>query len=201
MKRAIVLAASLLAASCGSSTSTTPTSTATTTTTTYTLTGIVTSTTTGAAIVGASVTVAGGANPGLTTTTDSGGNYSLAGLAASVFTVDVSATDYNPVADPVTLTANQTLNVPLSPTPLFVMRGEGNATFNMPTAVSKVHITGAYLGVTSSFVVTIGGKVVVNDLVGSQWTPAVSDGTYATTGGTVAITNSTDVTWTFTEVR
>jgi carboxypeptidase family protein len=200
MKRSIVLAASLFAASCGSSTSsTTPTSTATTTT--YTLSGTVTATTTGAAIVGATVTIAGGANPGLATTTDSNGSYSLTGLTASAFMVEVTATHFNPVIDSVTLTGSQTLNVPLSPTPLFIMRGEGNAVFNMPTTVSRVHIVGTYLGVTSSFVVTIGGQIVVNDLVGSQWMPPASDGTYATTGGSVAITNSTGVSWSFIEVR
>ncbi len=201
MKRPIVLAASLFAASCGSSTSSTaPTSTAATTTT-YTLSGTVTSKTTGAAVVGASVTIAGGANQGIATTTDSNGSYTLTGLAASAFTVEVTATYYDAVIDSVTLTSSQTLNVPLSPTPLFIMRGEGDAGFNMPTTVSRVHIVGTYLGYASSFVVTIGGQIVINDLVGSEWMPPASDGTYATAGGPVAITNSTGVSWSFIEVR
>jgi len=201
MKRSILLAASLFAASCGSSTSTpTPTSTAATTTT-YTLSGTVTSKTTGTPIVGAAVTIASGASQGLSTTTDNNGSYTLTGLAASAITVEVTATYYTPVIDPVTMTSSETLNVPLSPTPLFIMRGEGNATFNIPTTVSRIHIVGTYLGYTSSFVVTIGGQNVVNDLVGSEWTPSASDGTYATTGGPVAITNSAGVSWSFIEVR
>ena len=102
--------------------------------------------------------------------------------------------DFNPVADPVTLTADQTLNVPFAPAGVH-LRGERSSTRPQARGAS------ARTGVTSSFLVTIGGRVVVNDLVGSQWMPPVSDGIYATTGGAVAITNSTGVSWTFTEVR
>jgi hypothetical protein len=51
------------------------------------------------------------------------------------------------------------------------------------------------------FIVMIGGHLVVNDLVGTAWGTTVSDGIYLTTGGVVAITNSSGVSWSFTEVR
>lgn len=86
-------------------------------------------------------------------------------------------------------------------TPLFTQSGVGNNVFNMPTTVTRIHIQGVFTGFTSNFIVTIGGRLVVNDLVGSAWTPPVSDGVYLTTGGVVAITNSGGVSWTFTEVR
>ena len=86
-------------------------------------------------------------------------------------------------------------------TPLFTRSGTGNNVFDIPTTVQRIRIVGTFAGRTSNFIVTIAGKLVVNDLVGTDWNLTVDDGTYATSGGTVQITNSTGVAWTFTEVR
>jgi hypothetical protein len=198
MKRVCTLAALLCAVSCGSNTAT---PTASTSTTTFTLSGVITSATTGTAISAATVAISGGTSSGQSTASDSGRNYSLAGLSTSSFTLNVTATNFSPSSQSVTLTASQTLNVGLSPTALFSMSGLGNSVFTMPGTVSHVHIIGTYPGPNASFIVTIGGTLLVNAAIGSEAAPAVSDGVYATTGGTVAITNSAGVSWSFNEVR
>ena len=206
MRRLITIAMfCVFAAACGSTSTTSPTQTPTTTTptpSTFTLSGQVTSTS-GAAINGARVTIADGQNAGKSTTTDASGNYAIASLAVSGFTVNFSATNFFATAKSVTLTSNQTLSAQLTPTPLFTASGSGNTVFDMPTTVSRIHITGTYTGTfESNFIVTIGGRLVVNVIIGPyNGGSSVSDGIYLTTGGTVAITNTTNVSWTFTEVR
>jgi hypothetical protein len=49
--------------------------------------------------------------------------------------------------------------------------------------------------------VRIGGRLVVNELLGRGWPSTHFDGTYVVIGGTTEITNSSGVTWTFIEVR
>jgi len=72
----------------------------------------------------------------------------------------------------------------------------------MPTAVSRVKITADYQGRSSNFIVEIGGRLVVNELIGDAWPNGRHfEGTYVTSGGVVAITHSSGVAWTFTEVR
>jgi hypothetical protein len=88
--------------------------------------------------------------------------------------------------------------------PLFTANGSGNTVFDMPTTVTRIHIVGTYTGNSSNFIVTIGGHLVVNDIIGTSATfgsRTVSDGIYLTTGGVVAITNSLGVVWSFAEVR
>lgn len=73
--------------------------------------------------------------------------------------------------------------------------------FDMPTTVSRIRITGTYPGSSSNFMVDIDGRSVVNEIIGTSEVPPSSDGIYLTGGGVVAITNSSGVAWTFTEVR
>ena len=79
--------------------------------------------------------------------------------------------------------------------------GSGNTVFNMPTYVSRVRIRGVWNGQqTSNFIVHIGGKSVVNEILRN--TPGNSfEGTYLTNGGVVEIVSSTFISWTFTQVR
>lgn len=87
--------------------------------------------------------------------------------------------------------------------PLFTNSGSGNTVFDIPTYITRMHITGTYPGYSSNFIVTIAGRLIVNDLVGTGWSSTVSDGTYLLPngGGVVSITSSQGVAWTFTEVR
>lgn len=71
----------------------------------------------------------------------------------------------------------------------------------MPTSVTRVKITADFPGRSSNFIVKIGGRLIVNELLGTSFTGPHFEGTYVTTGGVVEITNSSGVTWTFTEVR
>jgi len=94
-----------VATACGGSSST-PTAP---TPPTFTLSGQVTDSTTGKGISGATVSIGDGPNSGKAAATDSLGNYSLAGLQQSGFTVNVSAGNYLPQSKGVTLTSNQSL--------------------------------------------------------------------------------------------
>jgi hypothetical protein len=90
---------------------------------TFTLSGQVTDSATGAGISGAGVLIRDGPNEGRVTRTDASGNYSLADLLQSGFTVTVSVQDYESQSKGVTLTSNQTLSFqltrkqPATPTP------------------------------------------------------------------------------------
>jgi hypothetical protein len=171
---------------------------------TFTLTGTVTSTT-GLAINGATVRIADSANAGRSTTTAGGGTYSLASLTASGFTVNVTAPNYIGTSDGVTLTSNQTVNFRLAPTPLFTAAGIGDTVFDMPTSVARVRITATPTTSCQNFVVRIGGRTsIINVILGtcSVADARSLDSTYLTGGGgVVEIRISTGVRWTFTEVR
>jgi hypothetical protein len=88
-----------------------------------------------------------------------------------------------------------------TPLPLFTHGGTGDTVFDMPTTVSRVRIQGSYAGNSSNFIVRISGSLKVNELLGTAWNAPTFDGTYLTSGGTVEITNSSGVTWSFTEIR
>lgn len=217
MKRSLgLVAASLIAASCGSATSTAPTATTPTPTpSTYTLSGQVTSTT-GAAIAGAAIRIADGANAGRSTSSDGNGTYTLTGLTVSGFTVNISAANYSSASTAVTLTSNQTVNVRLTPTPLFTASGTGNTVFDMPATVATLHVTGSYTGSSSNFIIWVGPagsscsvsvssgcRLIVNVIIGTfGGNRPTYDGIVQTGGGgVVSISNSAGVAWSFTEVR
>jgi hypothetical protein len=78
--------------------------------------------------------------------------------------------------------------------------GVGDNVFDMPTYVSRVKIIGTYTGYSSNFIVYVGGRLLVNALLGTGWGTTRFEGTYLTSGGVVQITNSSGVSWSFTEV-
>ena len=203
MKRFLaVLSLAAMVSACGSS-PTTPTPAPVVTppvAATFSLSGTVTSTA-GGGIAGATVRIVDGANAGKSTTTAAGGSYSFTGLAIAGQTVSASATNYGSVSKGVSTTSNQTLDFQLTPTPLFSRAGTGDTVFDMPTTVSRIRITGSFNGNSSNFIVHIGGRGVVNELLGTFWGPLTFDGTYVTVGGVTEILNSSGVSWTFTEVR
>jgi hypothetical protein len=85
--------------------------------------------------------------------------------------------------------------------PIFTRVGSGDTVFDLPSYVTRIRITADYTAFTSNFIVRIGGRLVVNELVGTAYNQTHFDGTYAISGGTVEITNSSGVRWSFTEVR
>jgi len=91
--------------------------------------------------------------------------------------------------------------------PLFIRSGVGDNVFDIPTKVKRIRIDATYSGSCQNFIVRISTSTtsLVNVIIG---TCSVADtrspfsGTYAiNSGGTVTITSSTGVAWTFTEVR
>jgi hypothetical protein len=204
MKRFVLLIVAVVAVSCSkSSTAPTPVTTTTTTTTipsTFTLSGRVTSSSTGAGVSSATVR-ADGINNGRSTTTAADGSYTLSPLTAGTFNVSFNAPFYVGVGQLVTLNSNQTLNQALTFIPVFSASGVGDNVFTIPATVSRIRIMARYTGNSSNFVVRIAGSLVVNELIGTFWGTTTFDGTYLTSGGTTAITNSSGVSWTFTEVR
>jgi hypothetical protein len=92
-------------------------------------------------------------------------------------------------------------NVRSTPSPVFTRSGTGAAVFELPTTVSRVAITGAYPDFVSNFIVTIAGRLIVNELMGTGFNQPTFTGTYLTSGGTVEITRATGIIWTFIEVR
>jgi hypothetical protein len=85
---------------------------------------------------------------------------------------------------------------------IFRRTGAGDTVFDMPADVARIHIIGTYTGFSSNFIVKIGGRLIVNELLGTGWSQTRYDGTLLTGGGgTVAITNSSGVSWSFEEVR
>ncbi len=120
MRRYLVTGLLLYSVACGGSSPSISPTTPTTTGVTYTLAGTVTASATGAGIPGATVTVQGGANANLSATTDASGNFTLASLYPSKFTVTASAAGYGPTSHDVVLTGNQTVNFQLAVLPAIV---------------------------------------------------------------------------------
>lgn len=202
MKRLLLVVTLFALVSCGGS-NTAPTPTPTPTPTTFTLTGTVTSTQGGAPVNGATMRVDAGPNANRTTTTDAAGRYTLANLSQSGFTLNVSATNFLSQGVGVDLTGNRTVDVALTPTPLFTRAGSGANVFDMPTTVSRIRIQATYGGSCENFIVHIAGKGVVNEILGtcSVASGRTFDGTFVTGGGVVEVLFSSGVGWTFTEVR
>lgn len=86
--------------------------------------------------------------------------------------------------------------------PLFSRSGTGDNAFDAPADLTRVKITGTYNGNSSNFIVKVGGRLVVNELVGTFWNMTRYEGTHQlAVSGVVEITNSSGVAWTIEEVR
>lgn len=146
------------------------------------------------AVSGATVRILDGANAGRTATTDGSGQYRIDGLSSGNANVAASANGLE-VRAGVAIAGSTTLNLSLP----YTRSGSGNTVFDMPTNISRVRIFGRWNGTgTSNFIVRIGGRLTVNEILRTTGT---YEGVHATTGGVVEITNSSAIAWTFTEVR
>ena len=85
--------------------------------------------------------------------------------------------------------------------PPFSRSGIGNTVFDLPSGITRIRIIGNYTGSSSNFIVRIGGRLIVNELVGTYWQQTRHEGTYVISGTVVEITNSSGVSWSFAEVR
>jgi HYDIN/CFA65/VesB-like, Ig-like domain len=66
---------------------------------------------------------------------------------------------------------------------IFRRSGTGDSVFDMPLDVARVRIIGIYTGSSSNFIVRIGGRLIVNELLGTFWGQTRYDGTLLTGGG------------------
>jgi hypothetical protein len=84
---------------------------------------------------------------------------------------------------------------------LFTKSGSGDTIFDLPAQVTRIRIQANFVGNSSNFVVKIAGRLVVNEILGASGDKSTFDGTYLLAGGgTVDITDSSGISWTFTEV-
>jgi hypothetical protein len=155
---------------------------------------------TGGGIVGATVRIGDGANAGRTTQTTAGGSYRFDNLTASDANISASAAGYEEKAGGVYINGTNALNFTLRP-PTWVQSGSGNTVFDMPRYVTRVHIRGVWNGSgTSNFIVHVGGRGVVNEILRNA-SNRTYEGIHAVTGGMTEIVNSSAIAWSFTEVR
>lgn len=88
-----------------------------------------------------------------------------------------------------------------TPAPIWTVSGTGDNVFDMPASVRRVKVTADYTRNSSNFIVWIGTRLLVNELIGTGWGATHFEGTYAVSGGETRIEKSSGVAWTFTEVR
>jgi acid phosphatase len=131
------------------------------------ITGQVTDSSTGVAIVGATVSYSGGS-----TTTDSSGNYTLNNVAPGTYTVTASATGYTGLSSTVSVTSGNTatLNFQLNPLPT-------NVPGTILGRVTNISTGGAVSGATVSF----SGGSATSDSSGNYTFSGVTPGTYSVT--------------------
>lgn len=148
----------------------------------------------GGAVAGATVTILDGANAGRTATTNSSGQYRLDNLTSGNANVAAAANGLESRSG-VRVAGETTLNLSLP----YTRSGSGNTVFDMPTNITRVRIFGRWNGTNNSnFIVRIRGSLVVNEILRTTGT---YEGVHSTTGGVVDITNSSAITWTFTQVQ
>lgn len=91
--------------------------------------------------------------------------------------------------------------------PTFSKSGTGDTVFDLPKyGISRLKVVGTYNQNSSNFIVKIDGRLLVNELLGTGWSQTRYEGTLlsgltSTSAGTIAITNSSGVAWSFEEVR
>lgn len=148
----------------------------------------------GGAVAGATVTVLDGANAGRAATTNGSGQYRLDNLTSGNANVAAAANGLE-TRSGVQVAGETTLNLSLP----YTRSGSGNTVFDMPTNIRRVRIFGRWNGTgTSNFIVRIGGSLTVNEILRTTGT---YEGIHSTTGGVVEITNSSAITWSFTQVQ
>lgn len=81
----------------------------------------------------------------------------------------------------------------------FRRAGVGDTVFDLPPGVTRLRITGTYTANSSNFIVYVGGRLIVNELLGRGWGMTHFEGTYVVSGTVVEIRSSSGVAWTFTE--
>jgi len=166
----------------------------------------------GARLQGATVRISDGMNAGISTTTNSNGEYRFDGLAAGSGSVSATADGYDSATAGIHIDGTKPLDFTLRTTEPWSKSGTGSAVFYMPAYITQVHIVGAYDGVSSVFTIHVGDCAIVDDTIGTGGLRTRSDGTYSVipagnppprteADGRVEIVSSAGVDWSFTEDR
>jgi hypothetical protein len=141
---------------------------------TYTLSGRVFQSGGSTPIPGASLAITDGVNAGKTATSDSSGNYTFTGLRPGVFTVNVSAINYEYRGFGVTLTGNTNMNFTLVRSGLRTQFGPGQHIVNADIAPGRYFsdpVSGCYWERQSGLGGTL-SEVIANEFIGfnaGQW--------------------------------
>lgn len=208
IRRALIVLSLVATAGCGSSSPTSPTPTSTTPpvstpapapapapTVTVTVAGVLTDANSSRAVGGATVRIGNNQS-----STDGNGYFSIGGVTPGNVTITATASNYNNASESFSLGAQDTRR-DLRIVPFWTVSGTGNTVFDMPTYVSRVRVTGRYTSNSSNFIVKVATRLLINELLGTAWPSTTYDGTHLTSGGTVEITSSSGVAWTFTQVQ
>jgi hypothetical protein len=167
-----------------------------------TLRGTVTDRANGQPLSGATVKVIDGPDLNKSTTADGSGHYVLSGLIGPVDTVMFEKQYYVGNAQSLALTANTMLDFALDFAQPFTRSGMGNAVLDVLPPERRIRIHAQYTKKSSPFVVSIlNDQALVNELLGTSHNKTTFDGIVVLNEATVVIETSSDVAWSFTEVR
>jgi hypothetical protein len=153
----------------------------------------------GVRLAGATVVVLDGLSAGQSTTTNANGEYRFDKLPKTNANFAAAASNYIEDRRGTAVDGVNRLDFVLEPTPLFSRSGIGNDVFDLPPGITRIRVFGRWTQTgTSTFTVRVGGRAVLNE---NLRTIVTYEGTHLTVGGTVEITNATNIVWTITEVR
>jgi hypothetical protein len=89
------------------------------------------------------------------------------------------------------------------PRPDFFRSGVGDTVFDMPLDVARIHVVATYNGSSQNFVLRVGGRLLVNEIIGTCCGNVPRyEGTLLTGGGGVTeVRISSGVSWSIQEIR
>lgn len=125
------------------------------------------------------------------------------------YTITFSPTEPRTYNGMLTVNADQTGGNNTTPisgrgqAPPFKRTGTGANVFDIPSYVTRIHITADYGGSCENFIVHIAGRSIVNEILG-RCSVAIGphyDGTHLISGGVAEVKSSSGVNWVFEEVR
>lgn len=169
---------------------------------THSLSGIVTVDGTTIGARGITIHVLDGVNAGRETGTGSDGRYQLADMQTGNANVAARASGWEERRTGVHVSGATTLNFSTRTIEAWQVIASGSRVFDMPVWVTRVVIAAIYTGFCENFIVEIGGRLVVNEILGTCRSGVGTEfaGTFAASG-TVVQVRATRITWGIREIR
>lgn len=136
----------------------------------------------------------------------------IAPNSSQVVTFRFTPTTAQTYGGTLTVNGNQTSGtntIPISgtgvfpPRPNFSRSGVGDTVFDMPLDVARIRVVGTYNGSSQNFIMRIGGRLIVNEIIGTCCgnTPRYEGTLLTGGGGTVEVRSSSGVSWSIEEIR